>query len=255
MHEERGFTMRHTTTTDGTQGRKGEGKREAKVMDRRTFLAGALGSGALAALGLTSMTGCAPREASAAEARPGGSFDVVVIGAGGAGMTAALSANDAGANVIVLEKMAVAGGNTCFAEGGMNACGTKVQAEAGIEDSVELFAADTYKGGHDLGNKELIEYLCAHSNEAVERLAERGMFLTKLSTSGGASVPRERHFLTERECDVVRYLAQGRSKTAIGEKLFISENTVRTYVKNIYGKLDVHNKQQLLDFLDALDAE
>lgn len=190
MHEERGFTMRHTTTTDGTQGRKGEGKREAKVMDRRTFLAGALGSGALAALGLTSMTGCAPREASAAEARPGGSFDVVVIGAGGAGMTAALSANDAGANVIVLEKMAVAGGNTCFAEGGMNACGTKVQAEAGIEDSVELFAADTYKGGHDLGNKELIEYLCAHSNEAVERLAERGMFLTKLSTSGGASVPR-----------------------------------------------------------------
>ncbi|WP_281654073.1 LuxR family transcriptional regulator [Eggerthella sinensis] len=66
---------------------------------------------------------------------------------------------------------------------------------------------------------------------------------------------RERHFLTERECDVVRYLAQGRSKTAIGEKLFISENTVRTYVKNIYGKLDVHNKQQLLDFLDALDAE
>ena len=53
----------------------------------------------------------------------------------------------------------------------------------------------------------------------------------------------------------MRYLAQGRSKTAIGEKLFISEYTVRTYVKNIYGKLDVHNKQQLLDFLDALDAE
>lgn len=66
---------------------------------------------------------------------------------------------------------------------------------------------------------------------------------------------RAKHFLTDRECEVVRYLAQGRSKTAIGEKLFISENTVRTYVKNIYGKLDVHNKQQLLDFLDALDAE
>src|SRR5699024_4777482 len=36
---------------------------------------------------------------------------------------------------------------------------------------------------------------------------------------------RERRFLTERECEVVRHLAQGRSKTAIGEKLFISENT------------------------------
>lgn len=69
------------------------------------------------------------------------------------------------------------------------------------------------------------------------------------------TVLRERHFLTERECEVVRYLAQGRSKTAIGEKLFISENTVRTYVKNVYGKLDVHNKQQLLDLLDSLDEK
>ena len=64
---------------------------------------------------------------------------------------------------------------------------------------------------------------------------------------------RERRFLTERECEVVRHLAQGRSKTAIGEKLFISENTVRTYVKNIYGKLDIHSKQQLLDLLDTMD--
>ena len=52
---------------------------------------------------------------------------------------------------------------------------------------------------------------------------------------------------------MVRHLAQGRSKTAIGEKLFISENTVRTYVKNIYGKLDIHSKQQLLDLLDTMD--
>lgn len=160
------------------------------AIDRRTFLTGVLGSSAMAALGLCSLTGCAPRTASADEIRPGGDFDIIVIGAGGAGMTAALSANDAGARVIILEKMSVAGGNTCFAEGGMNACCTKTQAEEGIEDSVELFAADTFKGGHDLGNKELIEYMCSHSNEAVERLAERGMFLTKISTSGGASVPR-----------------------------------------------------------------
>lgn len=65
---------------------------------------------------------------------------------------------------------------------------------------------------------------------------------------------RERHFLTERETEVVRHLAQGRSKTAIGQKLYISENTVRTYVKNIYGKLDIHSKQELLDLLDQLDA-
>lgn len=173
-----------------TSARRMPGTRAGNAIDRRSFLKGALGTGALAALGLSGMTGCAPQGANASGARPGGAFDVIVVGAGGAGMTAALSANDLGANVLVLEKMAVAGGNTCFAEGGMNACGTQAQKDAGIEDSAELFAADTIKGGHDLNDPALVAYMCEHSNEALERLAERGMFLTKLSTSGGASVPR-----------------------------------------------------------------
>lgn len=160
------------------------------VVDRRGFVRGALGTGALAALSFAGLTGCAPRQADASEAQDGGSFDLIVIGAGGAGMTAAISAHDGGARVVLLEKMAVAGGNTCFAEGGMNACCTKLQEEEGVEDSVELFASDTFKGGHELGNKELIRFMCENSNAAIERLAERGMHLTKISTSGGASVPR-----------------------------------------------------------------
>lgn len=160
------------------------------LINRRSFLQGAVGTGLLAALSFTGLTGCAPKQAIASEIRDGGTYDIIVVGAGGAGMTAAISAHDGGARVIVLEKMNVAGGNTCFAEGGMNACCTQTQREEGIEDSVELFTADTLKGGHDKGNKELVNYLCAHSNDAVERLAERGMHLTKISTSGGASVPR-----------------------------------------------------------------
>lgn len=61
---------------------------------------------------------------------------------------------------------------------------------------------------------------------------------------------KSRYFLTERESEVVALLARGRSKTAIGEKLFLSENTVKTYVKNVYAKLDVHTKQELLDRID-----
>lgn len=61
---------------------------------------------------------------------------------------------------------------------------------------------------------------------------------------------RRHYFLTEREYEVVALLARGRSKTAIGEKLFLSENTVKTYVKNVYAKLDVHTKQELLDRID-----
>ena len=74
---------------------------------------------------------------------------------------------------MVLEKMFVPGGNTCFAEGGMNACCTQPQSDEGIEDSVELFVEDTLTGGHNLGNPDLVTYMCEHSNEALERLAER----------------------------------------------------------------------------------
>ena len=66
-------------------------------------------------------------------------YDVVVIGAGGAGLSAAIEAYDKGADVVVLEKMAIAGSNTNRASGGMNASETSVEAENGVEDSNDLF--------------------------------------------------------------------------------------------------------------------
>lgn len=55
--------------------------------------------------------------------------DVVVVGAGGAGMTAAINATQAGKNVVILEKMPYVGGNSTKATGGMNAANTKYQQE------------------------------------------------------------------------------------------------------------------------------
>lgn len=64
------------------------------------------------------------------------------------------------------------------------------------------------------------------------------------------------HFgLTERETDMVRLLAHGRSKTSISKELFISENTVKSYTRNVYSKLNIHSKQQLLDILDNIAIE
>lgn len=55
--------------------------------------------------------------------------------------------------------------------------------------------------------------------------------------------------LTERETEVFRLLCKGRSKAHIAQVLFISENTVRHHSKNLYCKLNVHNKQELMDLV------
>ena len=116
--------------------------------------------------------------------------DIVIIGAGGAGMTAAINATQAGKNVIVLEKMPYAGGNTTKATGGMNAAETHYQEEQGIEDSVEQFVEDTMKGGHDINDRDLVTTMAANSAKAIDWLDSIGAPLPKVSFSGGATNKR-----------------------------------------------------------------
>ena len=116
--------------------------------------------------------------------------DIVIIGAGGAGMAAAIMAQQAGQQFIILEKMPYVGGNTTKATGGMNAAETHYQKEQGIEDSVALFAADTMKGGHDINDPALVETLASKSAEAIDWLDTIGAELPKISFSGGASTNR-----------------------------------------------------------------
>ena len=116
--------------------------------------------------------------------------DIVIIGAGGAGMAAAIMAQQAGQQFVILEKMPYVGGNTTKATGGMNAAETHYQKEQGIEDSVALFAADTMKGGHDLNDPALVETLASKSAEAIDWLDTIGAELPKISFSGGASTNR-----------------------------------------------------------------
>lgn len=102
-------------------------------------------------------------------------FDVVVIGSGGAGLSAAIMAKEAGASVVVLEKMPYLGGNTNFASGGMNAAGTKQQLAAGVtEDSPQRFFDDTMKGGHNLNNPALLKTLTENAKYAEEWLVDLG---------------------------------------------------------------------------------
>ncbi len=99
------------------------------------------------------------------------SGNVVVIGAGGAGMTAAIEALDAGASVIILEKCPW-WRNTAQAWCLNVAAGSASQKAAGIEDSPEVMIQDTMKGGKEKNDPALVRYLAEHSAAAIG-LADR----------------------------------------------------------------------------------
>lgn len=55
--------------------------------------------------------------------------------------------------------------------------------------------------------------------------------------------------LTAREKEILPHLARGRSRRAIAESLMLSENTIKTYTSNIYAKLNVHTRQEIIDLV------
>ncbi len=101
--------------------------------------------------------------------------DVVVIGAGGAGMAAAVTANQAGKTVIVIEKTAQMGGNTTLAGGALNAVDDGSETALMNEDSVELHYTQTFEGGDEEGNPELVATLVEGAWAGVEWLQSLGM--------------------------------------------------------------------------------
>ena len=120
------------------------------------------------------------------------SADIIVIGSGGAGLSSAIVATEAGAKVIVLEKMGYFGGNSNRAEGGMNAAGTKQQKADGIlDDSPEVFYADTMKGGHNLNNPALLKTFTENAAASEEWLLSLGAkFCHRMGRGGGQTRAR-----------------------------------------------------------------
>ncbi|SIR41748.1 FAD-dependent oxidoreductase [Bosea sp. TND4EK4] len=98
--------------------------------------------------------------------------DVLIVGAGAAGLVAALAASEAGAEVVVVERDAVPSGSTALSAGLIPAAGTRFQREAGIEDSPELFAADIMAKAEGEPDPAVVGRLSEHIGPALEWLAD-----------------------------------------------------------------------------------
>ncbi len=97
-------------------------------------------------------------------------FDVLVVGAGGAGLRSALQLSDAGLNVAVLSKVFPTRSHTVAAQGGVAAALGNV-----TEDKWIWHMYDTIKGSDYLGDQDAIEYMCKNAADAIYELEHYGM--------------------------------------------------------------------------------
>lgn len=97
---------------------------------------------------------------------------LIVIGAGGTGLCAALAAADAGVEVLVIERDPTPLGSTAMSTGLIPAAGTPEQAEAGIEDSPALFAADIMAKTKGRTDSDMALHLAAESAETIRWLRD-----------------------------------------------------------------------------------
>ncbi len=100
------------------------------------------------------------------------SVQTLIIGAGACGLTAALSAVEAGQEVLVLERDATPSGSTALSAGLIPAAGTKLQQAAGIEDDPTCFAADIQAKAHNQNAPALVSLMARTAAPVINWLTE-----------------------------------------------------------------------------------
>ena len=98
---------------------------------------------------------------------------LLIVGAGAAGLCAALAAKEAGVDAVVVERDAVPSGSTALSAGLIPAAGTRFQRAKGIADSAALFAADIQRKAHGEADPAVVEAVAKGAGPLVEWLADR----------------------------------------------------------------------------------
>ena len=101
------------------------------------------------------------------------SVPVLVIGAGACGLTAALSAADAGADVLVLERDARPSGSTSLSAGLIAAAGTELQRKHGVDDSPTIFIEDILRKTHGEVDHAVVQAIAEASGPMIDWMQDR----------------------------------------------------------------------------------
>jgi flavocytochrome c len=136
-------------------------------------------------------------------------WDVLVVGGGGCGLTAAVRAAQSGARVLVLEKESALGGNTARSIGSVPGAGSRFQAAAGIDDSPETFAADLRRQADGHLDEPVARRLCGISAELVHWLVDEAgvdLSLTRDYKHIAHSVNRLHNPPNREGVEIIRYL-------------------------------------------------
>ncbi|WP_282164008.1 flavocytochrome c [Turicimonas muris] len=155
--------------------------------------------------------------------------DIIIVGSGFAGLSAAVGASNAGAKVIILEKMPTIGGNSVINAGDMCAVGTPQQAAKSVKDSPELLAQDMLRNGLFLNDPKKVKFVAEHANDNYKWLVDEiGVeFMPVVGFTGGHSVPRAVTTTTGSGSGIIMPLAAYLKKKGI-------EPRTRNYVERIY---------------------
>ncbi|MGE0845378.1 MAG: flavocytochrome c [Flavobacteriaceae bacterium] len=141
--------------------------------------------------------------------------DVVVIGGGLAGCSAALSAAQAGADVLLLEKQPDCGGSTVLSGGFLAFAGTDMQEEHGVEDTNELIFKDLMDAGGGANDERLVRTYVEGQLDLYRWLCGLGIRFTDLEVGSGQSVPRGHITVTRTLIDTLRKAAEATGSVTV----------------------------------------
>ncbi|PAU89321.1 flavocytochrome c [Pseudomonas sp. WN033] len=159
--------------------------------------------------------------------------ELLVIGGGLAGFTAALTAAEAGLQVLILEKTSATGGSSAMSGGCLAFAGTDLQQERGIEDSSELLYRDLIEVGKGECDEALVKAYVDQQLATYEWLKHHGVsFLPVIETASGQSVPRVHNV---DPADMIRQLE--RAALATGKVELLRDTRARRLQRDVSGRV------------------